>query len=240
MLGLPAVQLINDLAANAYGIDILNDEDFAVLNQGQVVSDGTIAVVSAGTGLGEAYAYWDGSCHRPLPSEGGHADFAPRTKIETELLLYLQAEYGRVSYERVVSGPGLYNIYRFFRDVQHIPETDAVINSMHFVDPPIAIVNAAMTNSCDLCCRVLDFFISIYGAEAGNAALRFLATGGVYIGGGIAPHIVNKLRGADFMDAFLTKGRLSNVLKSIPVKVILNDRSALIGAGRCAIFKKFS
>ncbi|MBT1073998.1 glucokinase [Geobacter grbiciae] len=234
VLGLPEVLLINDLDANAYGIDILQDEDFAVLQQGQPVANGTIAVVSAGTGLGESFAYWDGICHRPLPSEAGHADFAPRTNLETELLLYLLAEYGRVSYERVVSGPGLYNIYRFYRDVRGLSETNAVIDAMRSVDPPIAIVHAAMTNSCDLCSTVLDLFIAIYGAEAGNAALRFLATGGVYIGGGIAPRIVDKLKGTDFMTSFLTKGRLSTVLESIPVKVILNDRTALLGAGRCA------
>lgn len=234
VLRLASVQLINDLDANAYGIDILKDEDVTVLNQGHTVAGGTIAVVSAGTGLGEAVAYWDGNCHRPFPSEAGHADFAPRTKLETEILLFLQAEYGRVSYERVVSGPGIYNLYRFFRDVKHLPETDSVVDEMGSVDPAIAIVHAAMANSCDLCSCVLDLFISVYGAESGNAALRFLATGGVYIGGGIAPHIVGKLKGTDFMEAFLSKGRLSTILESIPVKVILNDRTALLGAGRCA------
>ncbi len=234
-LGLPTVKIINDLDANAYGIGVLKDEDMAVLNLGESNPTGTIAVISAGTGLGEALAYWDGACHRPLPSEAGHADFAPRSKLETELFLYLQAKYGRVSYERVVSGPGLINIYGFLRDVQQLPETASVVKAMQSGDPAIAITNSAMTGACAICSTTLDLFISIYGAEAGNAALRFLATGGVYIGGGIAPHIIEKLRGPDFMIAFTTKGRLSTVLESIPVKVILNDRTALLGSARCAL-----
>ena len=234
VLDLPTVKLINDLSANAYGVAALKDEDLAVLNQGEPDSTGAIAVISAGTGLGEAFAYWDGACHRPLPSEAGHADFAPRSKQETELLLYLQVEFGRVSYERVVSGPGLFNIYRFLRDVKQLPETHSVVNVMLSVDPAIAITTAAMTEICPLCSNAVDLFISIYGAEAGNAALRFFATGGVYIGGGIAPQIIDKLRVSDFMGAFKAKGRLSPILESIPVKVILNDRTALLGAGRCA------
>lgn len=234
VLGLLTVKLINDLDANVYGIGILKNEDMAVLNQGEANSTGTIAVISAGTGLGEALAYWDGACHRPLPSEAGHADFAPRSKLEAELMLYLQAEFGRVSYERVLSGPGLLNIYRFLRDVRHLPATPDVIDAMFSVDPAQAITAAAINGSCTLCSTTLDLFITIYGAEAGNAALRFFASGGVYIGGGIAPHIIGKLRGSNFMAAFTAKGRLSPILESMPVKVILNDRTALLGAGRCA------
>ena len=234
VIGLSSVKLINDLDANIYGIGVLKDEELAVLNQGKSNPTGTIAVISAGTGLGEALAYWDGACHRPLPSEAGHADFAPRSKTETELLIFLQAEYGRVSYERVVSGPGLVNIYRYLRDERRLSETTAVVDAMLTVDPAQAITTAAMNGNCPLCSTTIDLFISIYGAEAGNAALRFFATGGVYIGGGIAPHIIDKLRGSDFMRAFTTKGRLSPILESIPLKVILNDRTALLGAGRCA------
>ncbi|MBT1074439.1 glucokinase [Geobacter grbiciae] len=234
VIGLSSVKLINDLDANVYGIGVLKDEDMAVLNQGKSNPSGTIAVISAGTGLGEALAYWDGAFHRPLPSEAGHADFAPRSKMETELLIFLQAEYGRVSYERVVSGPGIVNIYRFLRDERQLSETTAVVDAMLMVDPAQAITTAAMNGSCPLCSTTIDLFISIYGAEAGNAALRFFAIGGVYIGGGIAPHIIEKLQGPDFMSAFTTKGRLSPILESIPVKVILNDRAALLGAGRCA------
>ena len=233
-LGILEVLLINDLEANAYGIDLLGAEDFAVLNQGGSEPAGTIAVVSAGTGLGEALAYWDGTSHRPLPSEGGHADFAPRNELETELLLYLRAEHGRVSTERVVSGPGLCNIYRFLRDIRHEPENPTVAEEMRRGDPAAAITRAALAGECPLCGHVLDLFVSLYGAEAGNVALRSLATGGVYLGGGIAPKIVERLKGPGFMLAFTAKGRLSPLLETIPVKIILNERTALLGAGRCA------
>ncbi len=234
-LGIPEVKLINDLEANAYGIDLLSPEDFTVLNQGASDPTGTIAVVSAGTGLGEALAYWDRTAHRPLPSEGGHADFAPRNELETELLLYLRAAHGRVSTERVVSGPGLSNIYRFLRDVRHEPETPAVAEEMLRGDPAAAITRAALAGGCPLCEQVLDLFVSLYGAEAGNVALRVLATGGIYLGGGIAPKIIERLKGPGFMLAFVAKGRLSPLLETIPVRVILNDRTALLGAGRCAV-----
>ena len=234
VLGLPAVQLINDLEANAYGIDLLGHEDLAVLNPGTPDPTGTIAVVSAGTGLGESIAYWDGTAHRPHPSEGGHADFAPRSELETELLLFLRAEHGRVSTERVVSGPGLRNIYRFLQDVRHFPETPAVAEAMRRGDPSAAITRAALAGDCPLCGQTLDLFVSLYGAEAGNVALRALATGGVYLGGGIAPKIIERLKGPGFMLAFTAKGRLSPLLENIPVRVILNDRTALLGAGRCA------
>ncbi|CAG0983548.1 glucokinase [Geobacteraceae bacterium] len=233
-LGLPAVELINDLEANAHGIDLLAPEDLAVLNPGIPDPTGTIAVVSAGTGLGEALAYWDGTAHRPLPSEGGHADFAPRTELEAELLLYLRAEHGRVSTERLVSGPGLRNIYRFLRDARHLPESAAIADEMRRGDPSAAITRAALAGECPLCEQVLDLFVSLYGAEAGNVALRYLATGGVFLGGGIAPKIIDRLKGPGFMLAFTTKGRLSPLLESIPVRVILNDRTALLGAARCA------
>ena len=233
-LKLPGVQLINDLEANAYGIDLLGTDDLLALNRGVPDPTGTIAVVSAGTGLGEALAYWDGTAHRPLSSEGGHADFAPRNELETELLLFLRAEHGRVSTERVVSGPGLRNIYRFLRDARHVPETPAVAEAMRHDDPSAVISRAALAGECPLCGQVLDLFISLYGAEAGNVALQTLATGGVYLGGGIAPKIIERLKGPGFMLAFSTKGRLSPLLENIPVRVILNDRTALLGAGRCA------
>lgn len=233
-LELPEVQLLNDLEANAYGIDLLTPEDLAVLNPGVPDPTGTIAVVSAGTGLGEALAYWDGSGHRPLPSEGGHADFAPRTELEAELLLYLRAEHGRVSTERVVSGPGLRNIYRFLRDGRHLPENPAVAEAMRRGDPSAEIARAAQTGECPLCEQVLELFVSLYGAEAGNVALRYLAVGGIYLGGGIAPKLIERLKGHGFMQAFTAKGRLSPLLENIPVKVILNERTALLGAARCA------
>lgn len=235
LLGLERICLLNDLQANAYGIPLLAEEDFAILNPGQPDPTGTIAVISAGTGLGETMALWDGTAHRPLASEGGHADFAPRTELEAELLLYLRAEHGRVSYERVLSGPGLRNIYRFLRDSRRLPENPVVVAEMNQGDPSAAISRAALAGNCSLCGQALDLFISLYGAEAGNLALRSLATGGVYVGGGIAPKIIARLQGPAFMHAFTAKGRLSPLLETIPVRVIRNERTALLGAGRCAL-----
>ncbi|QWV99243.1 glucokinase [Geomonas nitrogeniifigens] len=237
-LGIPQVRLINDLEANTYGIAALKQEDLFTLNAGTPNPEGTIAVVSAGTGLGESLAYWDGDTHRPLPSEAGHADFAARSDLETELLLYLQAKHGRVSYERVLSGPGLYDIYRFLRDKRYFNEDPAVAQAMGTQDTPAVITRAALKGSCPMCAKAVDLFIGVYGAEAGNAALRFLSTGGVYLGGGIAPKILDLLKGATFMVAFTAKGRLSALVQSIPVHVILNEDTALLGAGRAAFYAR--
>jgi glucokinase len=234
VLGLPRVRLINDLEANTYGVAALKGDDLATLNEGTPHPDGTIAVVSAGTGLGESLAYWDGTVHRPLPSEAGHADFAARNELESELLLYLQGKYGRASYERVLSGPGLLDIYRFLRDKHYFAENAEVVEAMKTGDPPAIISRAALDRSCPLCSKVLDIFVTVYGAESGNAALRFLATGGVYLGGGIAPRIIDRLKEPAFLIAFGSKGRLSAFVQSIPVHVILNERTALLGAGRAA------
>jgi glucokinase len=235
LLGLAQVVLVNDLAANAYGIPLLGEADFAVLNPGRPDPSAPIAVIAAGTGLGESLAVWDGSAHRPLPTEGGPADFAPRNELETELLLYLRTEFGRVSYERVLSGPGLHNMYRFLRDRRHRPENPAVAAAMGQGDAAAVISRAALAESCPLCSQALDLFVSLYGAEAGNLALRCLATGGVYVGGGIAPKILDRLKSPAFLLAFTAKGRLSPLLETIPLRVILNDRTALLGAGRCAL-----
>jgi glucokinase len=234
ILGLPTVRLINDLEANAFGIDLLEPHDLTVLNQGVADPTGTIALISAGTGLGEGLAYWDGIAYRPLSSEGGHADFAPRTQLEIELLLYLSAEHGRVSTERVVSGPGICSIYRFLRDVSGISERHTVVEAMAAGDPAAIISGAALAGECPLCARTMELFVSLYGAEAGNVALRVMATGGIYLGGGIAPKIIEQLQRPGFMEAFTSKGRMSSLLENIPVQVILNDRTALLGAACCA------
>jgi glucokinase len=236
--GVASLQLINDLAANTWGISALKDQDLVVLNPGKRDPTGTIAVVSAGTGLGESLAYWDGSAHRPLPSEAGHADFAPRNDLETRLLGYLRGKFGRVSYERVLSGPGLVNIYSFLRDTRYLPEDPALAAALGKGDPAALIAQAALARSCPLCSKALDTFISIYGAECGNAALRFLATGGLYLGGGIAPHIIERLREPPFLEAFCAKGRLGSLVTSIPVFVIGNDRTALLGSAVAALGEK--
>jgi glucokinase len=237
-VGLPSVLLINDLEANTHGVSLLGEEDLFVLNPGEKDPLGNIAVISAGTGLGEALAFRDGDGYRPLACEAGHADFAPRNELESELLLYLRTEYGRVSYERVISGPGLHSIYRFLRDVRQLPEMPVVVREMLAGDPSAIISRSALDGRCPLCVQTLGIFVSLYGAEAGNAALRYLATGGVYVGGGIAPKIIQALKGSTFMKAFTAKGRLTPLMESIPVKVILNDRTALLGAARCASLRE--
>jgi len=236
--GLARVQLINDLAANTLGISALKEPDLVLLQAGKSHPTGSIAVVSAGTGLGESFAYWDGTAHRPLPSEAGHADFAPRNDLETRLLGYLRGAFGRVSYERVLSGPGLVNIYGFLRDTGYLPEDPVFAAGLATGDPAALIAQAALARSCPLCSKALDTFVSIYGAECGNAALRYLATGGLYLGGGIAPHIIERLREPGFLEAFSAKGRLGSFLESIPVRVILNARTALLGAAVAALGEK--
>lgn len=233
-LGLQAVGLINDLEANAWGIGVLERDDLAVLNAGAPDAEGNQAIISAGTGLGEAGLTWDGKQHRPFATEGGHSDFAPRNHLEMELLDYLLKQFQRVSYERVVSGPGLLNIYRFLRDTGRGEEPAWLAEKLRDQDPGAVVSQAALDGKSDLCVQALDVFVSLYGAEAGNLALKVLATGGVYLGGGIAPKIIRKLQDPIFLNAFTAKGRMKPLLQAMPVRVILNDRTALLGAARCA------
>jgi glucokinase len=234
-LGLKNVVLINDLEANAYGIAMLATEDFVVLNAGAPVANGNLALIAAGTGLGEAGLHWEGDHYQPFPSEGGHVDFAPRHALEVELLCYLLQQYEHVSYERVLSGPGLYNIYKFLRDTGRGDEPAWLAQQIRQGDPAAAISRAALAGSCALCVQALEMFVSIYGAEAGNLALKVLATGGVFVGGGIAPRIIQKLQDTTFMQALVAKGRMQALLEAIPVRVILNDQTALLGAARLAM-----
>jgi glucokinase len=228
------VILLNDLEATAHGVLALGEGDFAVLNQGHSVKDGNRAIIAAGTGLGEAALFWDGKAHRPSASEGGHADFAPRNELEMELLPFLAREFDHVSYERVVSGPGLYRLYRFLRDTRRGEEPEWLAERLAREDPPAVIAAAALEGTSELCRSALDLFVSLYGAEAGNLALKLLATGGVYLGGGIAPKILPKLKEPLFMESFQAKGRYRELLQAIPVRVVLNDRAALLGAARHA------
>jgi len=234
-LRIKIVGLINDLEATAWGIEVLQSKDLAILNQGKPAPDGNAAVIAAGTGLGEAGLQWNGRERWPFASEGGHADFAPRQEIEIELFRYLKAQFGRVSYERVLSGPGLYNVYRFFRDTGRGEEPDWLKAQLAEEDPSAVISRAALEGKSTLCEQSLDLFVEIYGAEAGNVALKTMATAGVYIGGGIAPKILEKLKEKRFFEAFVAKGRLRPLLEGVPVRVILNDRAAVLGAARWTI-----
>jgi glucokinase len=233
-LGLPTVALINDLEANAYGIAALETKDFVILNPGAPKAIGNAAIIAAGTGLGEAGFYWDGKLPLPFACEGGHSDFAPRNEIEIELLRYLLGKFGHVSYERVLSGPGLYNIYQFLRDTGHGEEPVWLADEMRERDPAAVISQTALAGRSALCVHALNLFVSLYGAEAGNLALKVMAIGGVFVGGGIAPKILPKLQEPLFMEAFVAKGRMQPLLEAMPVAVILNDHTALFGAARCA------
>lgn len=230
-LGFSSVFLLNDLKALAQGVPLLKAEDLYIINKGEPSLDGTKAVIAPGTGLGEAFLTWDGSRYRAYASEGGHADFAPTNPLESSLLRYLQEKWGHVSYERICSGMGLPNIYDYLRDSGHADEPAWLAEQLSTADDQTAlIINAALENKAKLCTDTLNLFCSVLGAETGNLALKVLATGGVYLGGGIPPRILPALQKEGFMQAFLNKGRLSDVLKNIPVYVILNSKIALIGA----------
>ncbi len=237
-LALETVTIINDLEAIAYSVDVLDPNDFAILNEGNLKAVGNAAVIAAGTGLGEAGLYWDGTQHFPFACEGGHSDFAPTDELQDELLCHLRAQFGHVSWERLVCGPGLLNIYNFLRDVRHGQEPDWLKLEMKQGDPARHISRHGTDGTSALCVQALELFVSLYGSEAGNLALKIMATGGIYLGGGIAPKIVDKLRSSSFLTAFSTKGRMSDLLKAVPIRVILNDKAGLLGAAaHCAALR---
>jgi glucokinase len=231
--------MINDLEAYAYGIDGLDSKDFVTLNEGSEDAEGNRAVISARTGLGVAGLYWDGFRHHPFACEGGHSDFAPRNALEIELLAYLQKKYGRISYERLLSGPGIKNIYDFLRDAGKADEPQWLKDQIAAAnDAPALISQLAQEGKSVICEQTLSIFVSIYGAETGNCALNFLSTGGIFIGGSVAAKNVSKMKEPIFMESFLDKGRMVDLLKEIPVTVVLNDNSGLIGAARYTLIEK--
>lgn len=236
--GVASVVLLNDLEATAYGTSYLSEKELCTLNPGQSQPHGNRCVIAAGTGLGEAILFWDGSRYRASASEGGHADFAPRNSTEMRLLEYLLRHYPRVSYERVLSGPGLFNIYRFMKDTAPGEEPPWLSQRLTTEDPGAVISEVALAGKSDLCVKALDLFVSVYGAAAGNLALTAMTTGGVYIGGGIGPKILEKLFDGAFMKAFLDKGRFASFMDRIPVRVILNEKAALLGAARFGLHQQ--
>jgi len=232
-LGIPSVRLLNDLTAIACAVPFLLDEELHTLNAGDPAPGGALAVIAPGTGLGEAFLTWDGSMYRPHPSEGGHASFAPVSLIHDELLHYLFGRFEHVSSERVCSGSGIPNIYAYLRDSGRATEPAWLAQEIADApDPTPVIVQAALDESrpSELCFATLQTFVSILGAEAGNLALKVLATGGVYLGGGIPPRLVRLLEAPGFLEAFRGKGRMAHLLDRVPVHVILNPKAALLGA----------
>ncbi len=235
--GLPSVFLINDLVATAEGLPLLTGDQLATLHPGDPVSAGNRVLIAAGTGLGMSLLPRVGGAWLPVASEGGHADFAPRDEEEAGLLFFLRRRLeGRVSVERVVSGPGLYNIYEYLREEGRVPGSAEVRQALERGDDPVPVIGeAGLAERCGLCARALDLFAAAYGAAAGNLALVGTATGGVYLGGGIAPKILPKLQEGGFVRAFLDKGRFAGYVERVPVRVILNDKTAMLGAARCAL-----
>ena len=227
--------LINDLEANGYGITELAPDKILTRNQGDSSAVGNRALVSAGTGLGEGVLVWNGKTHVPMASEGGHSDFAARNPLEIELLTWLMQKFnGRVSFERVVSGPGLTNIYTFLRDQKRMEEPAWLRQRMETEDPNAVIGEVGEAGKSELCAKAIEMFVASYGAEAGNMVLKVLATGGMYLGGGIAPKMLKTMQGGAFMQAFTDKGRLSDLLVHTPVRIILESRAALMGAAAYA------
>lgn len=226
--------LINDLEATGWGVGALPPEHLVSLNH-VAVTPGNQAVIAAGTGLGEAGLYWDGKRQHVFASEGGHCDFAPLDDLQVELFEYLRRRFGHVSYERVLSGPGLVNVFEFLRDTGKGKPPDWLVAEMVESDAAKAISQAGMSGKCSMCEQALDIFVAVFGAEAGNLALKMKSVGGVFLAGGIAPKILPKLATSTFLQAFLEKGRLRRLMELMPIKVITDDKLALLGAARFAL-----
>jgi glucokinase len=232
--GVP-VQFINDLAATAYGVIHLKSSDVAVLHRAENPPEhGNIAVIAAGTGLGESALVWDAGRYHAVASEGGNTDFAPHGEEQIELLRFIEREFGHASYERVLSGPGLSNIYRFVRARSGIDEPAWLSEQIAAGDRAAAVGEAAIAGRDPVCLHAMTMFCDIYGSEAANLSLKMLALGGVFLGGGIAPKILPMLRQGGFMRGFLSKGTLNDILGRIEVRVVLNPAAALLGAAHCA------
>ncbi|MBU1426579.1 MAG: glucokinase [Gammaproteobacteria bacterium] len=235
--GFQSCTLLNDLEATAYGLPALGSEDLLTLQAGEANASGNAAIIAAGTGLGEAGMYWDGHGHHPYATEGGHTGFSPQSELEIALLRHLQLRYEHVSWERVVSGMGLVNVHDFLRAYRTVAAPQWQTDEMRENDTAAVISRAALDGKDDICIEALELFVQLYGAEAGNLALKTMSRGGLYVGGGIAPKILPIFQRGIFMQSFLNKGRMRSLLETMPVRVILNDRVALYGPALCAAGK---
>jgi len=236
---LAATLLINDLEASAWGIGALGMEDLVTLNPGAGSVAGNQAVVAPGTGLGEAGLFWDGSRHHVFACEGGHTDFAPHGELQIELLRFLATKFGHVSYERILSGPGLVNVYEFLCASGCGKQSAELSAAMEGGDPAAAISQAALSGNDSLAGKALDLWIAVYGAETSNLGLKIMSTGGLFLAGGISPKILPRLSGTLFMEAFLDKGRMRPLVEAMPVHVVTNEKAGLLGAARCAAVRGF-
>lgn len=236
--GIRRVYLVNDLVATGFGLGVLAPEETLVLNEGHKNGPATCALVAAGTGLGECILYWNGFEHVVLPCEAGHSDFAPHDELQIELLQWLHTKHPYVCLERVLSGPGLVTIYEFLRETGRGKEVPEISQQMLAEDAAAVIARAAQCGQCDLSRQALDVFLSVYGSEAGNLALRVVALGGIYIGGGIASKLGDLFTNGVFMKSFLEKDRMQDFMPQIPVRVVLNDRTGLLGAAQYALARE--
>lgn len=235
VLGCSRIRLLNDLGATALGALHLPADRFRVLQEG-THRPGNIAVIAAGTGLGQAFLYWDGHRHHPASTEGGHADFAPSTAADVALLQFAQQLYGHVSWERFVSGPGLHLLFRFLAEQQGRPVDVSVRERLAAGEEPGAVIGTSGTDgTCETCRDAVDWFVRLYGAQAGNLALSVLATGGVFLGGGIVTHLLPRIDGEAFLGAFAAKGRYHEMLRQVPIRAILEPKTALYGAVEAAV-----
>ncbi len=233
-IDIPRTAIINDFVGVGYGIELLDPSDLATLQEGSPTPEGPIALIGAGTGLGQGFLFWERDHYRVLPSEGGHGDYAPRGKLQTGLLQFLRQQFGRVSWERVLSGPGMVNAYRYLLASAVAPEQVAVRAEMEKEDPATVITRHGLARTDCLSESALDLFCEILGAQAGNLALTVVSTGGVYLAGGIAPRIMERLKSGPFLSAFQDKGRMSELLSRVPVHVIMNPNVGLLGAAAVA------
>jgi glucokinase len=232
-IGCRRVRLLNDLEATAFGALFVAPRELRTLNRGKR-RDGNLGVIAAGTGLGQAFLFWDGERHRPVPTEGGHVDFGPRNEKELALLVYLQKKMARVSYERVLSGPGLVHIFDFFVEALGRPVELEIRERFKTEDRGAVVGEAGVTGACPTCVEAVETFVSLYGAQAGNLALTVMSVAGVFVGGGIAVKLLPKMTDGKFMQAFVDKGRYRDFMQAIPVRIILNPKAALLGAGHAA------
>jgi glucokinase len=227
------VRLLNDLEVAAHGVMALPETEIHRLQAG-IPRRGNLVLIAAGTGLGEAIIVREGDRHVVIASEGGHADFAPRGELEDGLLRHLRKEFGRVSIERILAGPGFFNVYKFLRDSGWAKESPDVAARLKGEDTGAVITEQALAGRDALCVKTLEIFVSVYGAEAGNLALKAMAVGGVLVGGGIAPRILPALTNGDFVKAFRDKGRLAALMDAMPISIALNPRAPLLGAAQVA------
>lgn len=231
--GVKAVYIINDMEANAYGLAALEDKDFVNVQEGESM-DGNAVIISPGTGLGEVGLFWDGQTFHPFPSEGGHCDFSPRQDLDVELWRYLHKKYGHVSWERILSGPGIADLYYFLYDYRKPDGPDPVRHEAEKTDPAVLITGYAKDGSSEVCKETVSLFVRFLAIEAAQLALKAKAVGGIYIGGGIVPKNLESLNAEVFRENFIASGRMNSFLKDIPINVILNDKTALYGAGLLA------